>query len=50
MIRHGKAPFLECSSRGDKRFSAFYAFLQTGDTIESIYQSSKMFDGRKGWV
>lgn len=28
----------ECSSRGDKRFSAFYATLPDGRTIEEAYQ------------
>jgi hypothetical protein len=46
MIRHGEAPFLECSSRGDKRFSAFYARIKGrgGETIETIYQASKVFE------
>lgn len=51
MIRHGEAPFLECSSRGDKRFSAFYARIQklNGQSIEEVYQSSKIFeDGSTG--
>lgn len=43
MIRHGKAPFLECSTRGDTRFSAFHARIR-GRTIESIYQAAKVFD------
>lgn len=45
MIKHGEAPFYECSSRGDKRFSAFFArILKRGNrTIENIYQSSKKF-------
>lgn len=48
MIRHGEAPFLECSSRGDKRFSAFYAKIH-GTTIEELYQSKKVFeDGSTG--
>jgi hypothetical protein len=42
MIRHGAAPFLECSSRGDRRFSAFYAKVD-GRTIEEWYQASKVF-------
>ena len=25
MLRFGEAPYLECSSRGDARFSAFHA-------------------------
>lgn len=48
MIRHGEAPFLECSSRGDKRFSAFYARVGTA-SIESRYQAAKVFeDGSTG--
>ena len=47
MIKHGKAPFLECSSKGDKRFSAFYAKVN-GRTIEDQYQNAKVFeDGTK---
>lgn len=43
MIRHGEAPFLECSSRGDRRFSAFYA--RVGErTIEEQYQAFKIFE------
>lgn len=43
MIRHGSAPYLECSSKGDKRFSAFFARI--GDqTIEDLYQAAKVFD------
>lgn len=37
---------LECSSRGDKRFSAFYARITVGgknDSIENHYQLSKRF-------
>lgn len=48
MIRHGEAPFLECSSRGDKRFSAFYAKVRRGNecySIEEIYQAAKIIDG-----
>ncbi len=47
MIRCGMPPYLECSSKGDKRFSAFYARLEAYDsqTIESIYQAAKVFDG-----
>ena len=51
MIRHGQAPFLECSSKGDKRFSAFYARIksQGNRSIEDIYQGSKVFeDGSTG--
>jgi hypothetical protein len=52
MIRHGQAPFLECSSKGDQRFSAFYAMVRTKQgtrSIEDWYQASKMFsDGSTG--
>lgn len=51
MIRHGEPPYLECSSKGDKRFSAFYARLwkRGGHSIEEIYQAAKTFeDGRTG--
>lgn len=48
MIRHGEAPFLECSSRGDKRFSAFFARVN-GRSIEEQYQAAKVFeDGKTG--
>jgi hypothetical protein len=44
MIKHGTAPFLECSSRGDKRFSAFYAYPKSlkGKSIEEAYQAAKL--------
>jgi len=42
MIKHGSPPFLECSSRGDKRFSAFYAHIN-GKSIEEQYQAAKIF-------
>lgn len=51
MIQHGTAPYLECSSAGDKRFSAFYAPVKFhgGRTIEEIYQGAKVFeDGSTG--
>lgn len=48
MIRHGEHPFLECSSRGNNRFSAFYARVE-GRSIEETYQAAKVFgDGRTG--
>jgi len=48
MIQHGTAPFLECSSKGDKRFSAFYAKID-GMSIEEHYQRSKILeDGSTG--
>jgi len=48
MIRVGKPPYLECSSKGDKRFSAFYARVN-GKSIEDHYQAAKVFeDGSTG--
>lgn len=45
MIRVGNAPYLECSSRGDKRFSAFYARIKSlgYKSIEELYQAKKVF-------
>ena len=43
MVRHGEAPFLECSSRGDKRFSAFFARVR-GKSIEQWYQEAKVLE------
>lgn len=45
MIRHGQAPFLECSTKGDKRFSAFCARIKSREnkSIEVIYQAAKIF-------
>lgn len=51
MIKFGTAPFLECSSKGDRRFSAFYARIKTrgGRSIEELYQATKIFkDGSSG--
>lgn len=51
MVRHGEAPFLECSSKGDRRFSAFGARIRGrgGRSIEEIYQAAKVFpDGSTG--
>jgi len=53
MIKYGTAPYLECSSKGDKRFSAFYARPQgtsfQGKSIEELYQARKVFeDGSTG--
>jgi len=48
MIKHGEPPYLECSSRGDPRFSAFYAYVD-GYSIEDQYQAFKVFeDGSTG--
>jgi hypothetical protein len=48
LIKHGKAPYLECSSKGDKRFSAFYARVEYNGltlSIEEHYQRAKVFEG-----
>jgi hypothetical protein len=47
MIKIGEAPYLECSSKGDKRFSAFYARIKSlgNKSIEELYQSAKVFEG-----
>jgi hypothetical protein len=47
LIRHGEPPYLECSSRGDRRFSAFYAKLD-GKSIEELYQRFKLFPDKDG--
>lgn len=49
MIQVGDPPYLECSGRGDKRFSAFYARIRArrGKSIEQLYQESKRFDNWK---
>lgn len=51
MVRHGAPPFLECSTKGDRRFSAFCARIRGrgNRTIEDLYQGAKIFsDGRTG--
>lgn len=50
MIKYGEAPYLECSSKGDKRFSAFYARIKifNHESIEDLYQGFKIFDDGKG--
>lgn len=51
MLRFGKSPYLECSSRGDQRFSAFFARPRSlkGKSIEEAYQAMKIFeDGTSG--
>lgn len=54
MIRHGKAPFLECSSQGERRLSAFYARFKVepwkGKSIEELYQAAKIFETEDGGV
>lgn len=48
MVKHGQTPYLECSGKGDKRFSAFYARVN-GRSIEEQYQAAKVFeDGLTG--
>ena len=51
MLRFGEAPFLECSSKGDTRFSAKYAYVQRyGGIIETLYQNAKVFpQGALSW-
>lgn len=54
MIQHGTAPFLECSGKGDRRFSAFHARIRADGnrSIETIYQAAKIFDNGEtglGW-
>lgn len=46
MIRVGIPPYLECSSKGFKPFSAFYARIGSrgNRSIEEIYQAAKIFD------
>jgi len=41
MLKHGDAPFLECSTKGDTRFSPFYAKVN-GETIEDQYHAAKI--------
>ena len=47
MIKVGNEPYLECSSWGDRRFSALYARIRKFDnkTIEELYQGKKIFPG-----
>ena len=50
MLRFGDPPYLECSSKGDKRFSAFYARIpwRNNKSIEELYQFRKiiLIDGQ----
>lgn len=55
MLKFGTEPFLECSSKGDRRFSAFYAKVKHYknhnyvESIENSYQGYKIFeDGSTG--
>lgn len=47
MITFGSIPFLECSSKGERRLSAFYARIKrrNSKSIEELYQSFKLFPG-----
>lgn len=47
MVVFGTDPILECSSKGDKRFSAFYACIKrrNNQSIETLYQGFKLFPG-----
>lgn len=46
MIRVGESPYLECSTKGDTRFSPFYAYpsIIGGMSIEEAYHALKVFD------
>jgi hypothetical protein len=51
MLCFGKPPYLECSSKGEKRLSAFYARIRKygNKSIEELYQAFKIFeDGETG--
>lgn len=51
MIRHGDPPYLECSGKGEKAFSAFFACIKARGrkSIEQLYQEHKVFeDGSTG--
>lgn len=51
MVKHGNPPFIECSTRGFKRLSAFWARIRSrgNKPIEEIYQAAKIFeDGTTG--
>lgn len=46
--KYGVPPYLECHSRGDKRFSPFFAYVN-GESIEVQFQAHKIFeDGSTG--
>ena len=47
MLVFGNPPILECSSKGDRRFSAFYARIRRrgNQSIEELYQGYKLFEG-----
>ena len=44
-VFRGKPPYLECSTKGDTRFSPFFArFKNDNLSIEDYYQGAKIFD------
>lgn len=45
MLVFGAEPYLECSSKGEKRLSAFYARIKRrgNRSIEELYQGYKLF-------
>jgi len=45
MLKYGEPPYLECSTKGDKRFSAFCAKIKQYEnkSIEQLYQAFKVF-------
>lgn len=47
MLVFGESPVLECSSKGDSRYSAFYARIKRrhNRSIEELYQAHKLFEG-----
>lgn len=50
MIKVGSEPFLECSTKGDRRFSAFCAKIKSlgNKSIEELYQAFKKFRDENG--
>lgn len=51
MLTFGRPPHLECSSKGFRQFSAFYARVRGrgNRSIEELYQAAKIFeDGSTG--
>ena len=46
MLTVGVAPFLECSTAGDKRFSPFYAIVD-GKSIEDRYHAFKIMESSR---
>lgn len=46
MVKRGEPPYLECSTKGDTRFSPFYAkpSCLNGFSIEEVYHAMKIFD------